>query len=149
MFRLDLLCDTLGHLSLLRRRREDRATVLCGKHLSTPDNRDKLLALTRADIASLAIDRRRVVRAIKELDQLAIGYDLGIEFDAHGLCVLGLAAAHGAVVRVDRVGGAARVPYARGNDSLCGREVLDEDVFGAPEAAGGEDGDFGGAYNKD
>jgi hypothetical protein len=104
------------------------------------------MALTRPNISSLPILRRGVVRPIKELDQFPIAHDLRIELDPHRLCMLRLAAAHAFVVWIDRVRRAAGVPDACGEDALGRREMLDENVLGAPEAAGGEDSNFGGGY---
>lgn len=58
------------------------------------------------------------------------------------------ARADGAVVRVLRVGLPARVADGGGEDALVlrGRVVLEEDVLCAPEAAGRERRDLGGAF---
>ena len=78
-------------------------------------------------------------------DELLVLHDARIELDAHRLRVVRRARAHRLVVGVLRALLAPGVADCRLEDALVllGREVLEEDVFDAPEASRGKRRDFG------
>ena len=119
----DLLFDLLRHPQLLLVVGEDRATIL------------------RPRIHALPIQRRGVMHAEKELEQLSVTDFVRVEHDEQRLGMSRASGAHGAIRR--GVGPAARVAHARVQQALAGREVLAEQVLDAPEAAGGERGALG------
>ena len=113
----------LGDRLLVRRVVEDRRPVL------------------GADVMALAVERRRVVDREEDLEQLAVGDDVGIERDAHRLGVAGAA-------RADRLIGRIRVLPA----DVAGLDRLDAlhpviDRLQAPEAPAGQRGYFFAGWN--
>lgn len=79
------------------------------------------------------------MRPVEELHEVRVPDRLGVELNPHGLRMVRRPAAHGLVIGVRRRRLAAGVPDGGGDDAFpwggFGREVLQEDVLRAPEAA--------------
>lgn len=114
----------LSHL----RRQTPRLLLL---RLIMKENRTPILT---ARIRSLAINSRRIMHLIEELQQRSIRHLLRIKPDLQRLCMSGAAGAYGAVGRVRGI--AADVADA-GVEQLRRGEVVAVHVLDAPEAAGG------------